>query len=182
MKKSTQKLNVKSTSDTKTLVYFNQTIEMKKFIDFVWFVEYTNQVLEQHKKRMVNSGNVSLQSSDVGILITTMELELVQEFTNVDVSILDYTEILEGDFLDTIVWSFDNYHQVLSYFMNALQILQIQTVLLDLTTNLPSLDDLMGDISQASHLLDDLPEEQKELLMNMQLNELFKTQDVKNKK
>lgn len=173
--KTNQKYN------TKNKVYAGQTVEMQRYVDFVWFIEYTNEVIEAQKKRMFESGNAEINSKDIGIMITAMEMELVQMFTNVDISLMEYTDILDSDFLDSIVWSFENYEQVLKYFMNALQILQIQTLFIELTSNLPSIEDLMGDISKASHLLDEMPDDQKELLMNIQLNKMLQEQLEKEK-
>lgn len=167
--------------NTKNKVYAGQTIEMQRYVDFVWFIEYTDAVINAQKDRMFNSGSAEIKSKDIGVMITAMEMELVQMFTNVDLTLMDYSEMINSDFLDTIVWAFDNYNQVLNYFMNALQVFQIQTLFIEMTNNLPDLEDLMGDMSKASQLLDDMPDDQKELLMNVQLNKMIQEQLGKEK-
>lgn len=166
---------------TKNKIYAGQTIEMQRYVDFVWFIEYTDAVIEAQKNRMYESGNVEIKSKDIGIMVTAMEMELVQMFTNVDLTLMDYSDVINSDFLDSIVWAFENYEQVLKYFMNALQLFQIQTLFIEMTSNLPDLEDLMGDMSKASQLLDDMPDEQKELLMNIQLNKMIHEQLDKEK-
>lgn len=166
---------------TKNKIYAGQTIEMQRYVDFVWFIEYTDAVIEAQKNRMYESGNVEIKSKDIGVMVTAMEMELVQMFTNVDLTLMDYSEMINSDFLDSIVWAFENYEQVLKYFMNALQLFQIQTLFIEMTSNLPDLEDLMGDMSKASQLLDDMPDDQKELLMNVQLNKMIYEQLDKEK-
>lgn len=166
---------------TKNKIYAGQTIEMQRYVDFVWFIEYTDAVIEAQKNRMYESGNVEIKSKDIGVMITAMEMELVQMFTNVDLTLMDYSEMINSDFLDSIVWAFENYEQVLKYFMNALQLFQIQTLFIEMTSNLPDLEDLMGDMSKASQLLNDMPDDQKELLMNIQLNKMIHEQLGKEK-
>lgn len=181
MEKRKTAFKINKNYSTKNKVYAGQTIEMQRYVDFVWFIEYTDAVIEAQKKRMFESGNTEIKSKDIGIMITAMEMELVQMFTNVDLTLMDYGEMINSDFLDSIVWTFENYEQVLKYFMNALQILQIQTLFIDLTSNLPSIEDLMGDMSKASQLLDEMPDDQKELLMNIQLNKMLQEQLEKEK-
>lgn len=177
MKKRARTLKLGKNSE-KSIMYHGQPITMRRYIDFVWFTEYTKKRLELQKSKMYDEGTLTFGEDIIGILISTMQIELIQEFTDIDIKEMDYAELLDSDLIETVVWSFENYVPIITYYLGQLQMVQLQVMFMNLTNNLPSLDDLMGDINEASHILDNLPQEQKDLLLNIQLDKIIKDKDI----